>query len=409
MPRTVIGLCDSDSFVKWGASLLDTLPEDWAVELVIIATALTASDRQITDAVAGTRFAQRRLSVLRISELLADRRLGDADSVFVCCRGPIAELLLAELSARGPKRPVLVTGLPGISVPAKWRGIAHRAQADLFVLHSKREVRDYRELAEERGLDVEFALATLPFARLRPADYERLADSIVFAAQAIVPLAVADRQRLARTLVAVAEANPALRVVLKVRAVAGEAQTHTEEHPLEDLLPTRTPPNLLVEAGPMLAHLERAIGFASVSSTAVMEAIAAGVPSLLIDDFGVDRDLINEVFVGSGLLAPSGELVAGRFRTVNDGWRDTNYFHQEADNTLLRRLDALIAVRESSPLPERSAVRRARGGTLRRAWDRRQALGTYDRTVLGRLAWAIGTPISKVRRVHRSLAVWKSV
>lgn len=409
MPRTVIGLCDSDSFVKWGASLLDTLPDDWTVELVIVATALTASDRQVTDAVAGSRFAQRQLPRLRISELSADRRIGDADAVFVCCRGPIAELLLAELSARGPQRPVLVSGLPGISVPAKWKGIAHRAQADLFVLHSKRELREYRELAAEHGTDVEFALATLPFARVRHAVGEGLADSIVFATQAIVPLAVADRQRLAQILVTVAEANPGLRVVLKVRAIAGEAQTHTEEHPLEDLLPTHTPPNLVVEAGAMLAHLKRAVGFASVSSTAVMEAISAGVPSLLIDDFGVDRDLINEVFVGSGLLAPSSELVAGRFRVVNDGWRDQNYFHRATDNTLRPRLDELIATREKRSLPERRAVRRSRGGALRRAWDRRQALGTYDRTVLGMLAWTIGTPISKVRRVRRSLAPWKSV
>jgi hypothetical protein len=409
VPRTILGLCDSDSFVKWGATLLDGLPGDWAIDLVIVATALTASERQIRDAVSGTRFADRRLNVVAISDVLADRRLAEADAVFVCCRGPIAELLLAELSARGERRPVLVSGLPGISVPAKWRGIAHRAQADLFVLHSKREVADYQQLAAERGADVTFTLATLPFAQHRTESSPALRDSIIFATQAIVPRALGDRQRLARILVAVAEANPDLRVVLKVRALAGEPQTHVEEHPLESLLPPDVPSNLVVEAGPMSGHLDRAVGFASVSSTAVMEAIAAQVPSLLLHDFGVDRELINEVFIGSGLLGGSEELIDTKFRQVNDRWLDANYFHADEDNSLTRDLVNLFATRDRRLLPARAAVRRSRGGALRRAWDRRLALGKYDTSTLGTVAWVVGMPISKARQLRRGLTARREV
>lgn len=394
--------------MKWGATLLDSLPADWAVDLIVVATDLTASSRQIEDAVADTRFTGGRTPVTAINAVLADHRLVSADAVFVCCRGPIAELLLAELSARGSQRPVLVSGLPGISVPAKWRGVAHRAQADLFVLHSEREIADYRSLAVERGIDMDFVLATLPFAQPRRATESITRDSIVFATQAIVPRALAERERLAAILVTVAEANPNLRVVLKVRALEGEPQTHVEEHPIETLFPTLRPGNLIVASGPMREHLDRAVGFASVSSTAVMEAVAAGVPSLLLNDFGVSGELINEVFVGSGLLGTGDELVELRFRNVDDTWRDANYFHAQANNTLRSRLDELIVERMRVGLPARPAVRRRRGGSLRRAWERRLALGEHDRSTLGAVAWVIGTPIARARRLSRALSVRKA-
>jgi hypothetical protein len=403
VPRQILGLCDSDSFVKWGATLLDTLSPDWQIELVVVATALTASPRQIRDAVSGTRFANDTPAAMSITDALTEQRLDGVDAVFVCCRGPIAELILVELSARGARRPVLVSGLPGISIPAKWRGIAHRSQADLFVLHSKREIADYRQLAAERGIHVDFGLASLPFAQPR-ADAELSSrDSVIFAAQAIVPRPPADRQKIARILCATAEAHPELRVVLKVRALAGESQTHAEEHPLESFLPHDAPANLVVEAGPMHEHLARARGFASISSTAVMEALAVGVPSLLLRDFGVSRELINEVFVDSDLLADGDDLVGLRFPSVNDGWRDANYFHDTADNTLSTRLGELLAARDRGVLQARPALRRKRGGALRRAWDRRLALGSHDDSALGKVAWLVGTPISTVRRLRRTL------
>jgi hypothetical protein len=94
------------------------------------------------------------------------------------------------------------------------------------------------------------------------------------------------------------------------QGVAGEEQTHTESYPLPDLLAPDAPPNLVVESGPMSEHLRRARGFVTISSTAVLEARALGIPSILLDDFGVDASLINEVFADSGLLALSSDLIA---------------------------------------------------------------------------------------------------
>jgi hypothetical protein len=402
MAGRVVGIVDSDSFAKWGASLLDSLDGEWELSLLVVSSALTASPRQVDDAVAGTRFCGRDVRFLPVGEVLRDAAIDGADAVLVACRGPVAEVLLHALSRRGSSRPVLVSGLPGISIPAKWKGIFYRAQADLFVLHSHREVAAYRELAANRDTEVEFVLATLPFARAGGLVRQGVQDSVIFAAQAIVPRERADRQLVVDRLCELATARPDVRVVLKVRALPGEEQTHTETWPLPDLLPSNPPSNLIVESGPMARHLGRALGFATISSTAVLEAAALDIPSLLLDDFGVDELLINEVFAGSGLLAASADLVALRFPTVDRTWLEENYAHPAIDNTFQARLSALVEARRQAPLPIRSPARRNRGGVLRRAWDRRQALGPHDRTVLGSIAFVIGWPPYALRRARRA-------
>ena len=60
----------------------------------------------------------------------------------------------------------------------------------------------------------------------------------------------------------------------------------------------------------MAEHLERAAALVTVSSTAVLEAVASGVPAVVIDEFGVAPKLINTVFEGSGLFGGA-EAVAG--------------------------------------------------------------------------------------------------
>ena len=148
----------------------------------------------------------------------------------------------------------------------------------------------------------------------------------------------------------------------------------------------------------MGAHLERAIGLVTVSSTALLEAAAIGVPGLALDDFGVSQGLINTVFEGSNLLGPSSELVAGRFRMPDPQWLDDNYFHDAADDDWVQKIEALVAAREIAPLPLRRLRYGQAGGRLRHVWDRKRALGSLDRSFAGYLALVIGYPIRAVAR-----------
>ncbi|PZF06529.1 hypothetical protein DEJ01_03965 [Curtobacterium sp. MCLR17_040] len=413
--RRVVGLVDTDSFAKWGAHLLASAPADWDLELRTVATPRSASTKQLRSAFRGL---DRRLAHLHreppapkdVDAVVEELRQDPPDAVLVSLIGPVAELVIDEVHRRIPDRPVLVSGLPGISFPSKWKGIFFRARADLFVLHSHREVRAYEEMAREGGVEPHFALATLPFARGAGATGGAGAsdgagstgrDSVVFAAQPSVPFERADRALVVRWLVETARAHPEWRVVIKTRAAAGEHQTHREEHPYPDLVPADAPTNLVVESGPMAEHLDRAVALVTISSTAVLEAAARGVPALTLTDFGIGRHLINEVFVGSGLEGDAVDLVDGRFGVVRPEWMRDNYFHPAAEDDWQHRLVELMARRDAGTLVDRAPARRSRGGVLRRAWERKNALGGADRSPLGLVALGIGAPIRGAKRLAR--------
>jgi hypothetical protein len=402
----VIG--DSDSYVKWGAALATCLPEAWERDLVVLRSPVRPSEHQLASALTGTAFTPDDAIILELddlAELIAKRR---PDVVLAAVRGPVVRVVARAVRRVEGWRPVLATGLPGITIPAARKAVVYRSLTDVVILHSRREIRDFTELAASMSAEQRFALATLPFVpgrEPRPVDGD---GDIIFAAQAIVPRALDDRMLLLGWLAECARRHPHRRVVIKVRASPGEPQTHTEEYDFGTLVTQLVPPapdNLVVEGGPMAAHLARAGAVVTVSSTAAIEAVAAGIPALLIDDFGVSPALINTVFEGSGLLASSEDLIAGRFRHADERWVHDNYLHGRGDDDWLQALAELIAARDRGALPWRNPADRVLGGALRHAWDRRRALGDFDRTFSGAVAVAIGTPARwMVRRARRVAA-----
>ncbi len=403
----VLAIADSDSYVKWGAALLSRAPTDWDTRLVVLATPVLPSGEQLLAALATAHRGFGRPSILDLSALAVRIEKMQPDVVLLSVRGPLVKVVVRAIVGATTVRPVIVTGLPGISVPATRMAIAHRAQADLFVLHSRREVREFADLAEQMKIKQVFALATLPF--LPPAaGPSRPSGDVIFAAQAKVPFARADRVALLGWLAESARQHPARRVVVKVRAASGEQQTHAEAHEYAELiaeLVPAAPANLVVEGGAMVAHLSGASGLVTVSSTAALEAVALGRPVLALDDFGIGRSLINTVFEGSGLFGDSADLIAGRFRQPEKEWLDDNYFHGTASDDWVRRVDELLIARAQGTFVLKPLKRGLTGGKLRRAWDRKRALGSFDRSWAGMIALAVGLPamvvLRSVRRIRR--------
>ncbi|KQX07836.1 hypothetical protein ASC59_08955 [Leifsonia sp. Root1293] len=421
----VIG--DSDSYVKWGAALASGLPAAWAVEIVVLASPVQPSARQLEDALAGSAFTPGQVRVRHLTDLarvVAELR---PDAVLLALRGPMVRVVIRAIGSV-PNRPVLVSGFPGITIPAVPKAIVYREQTDLIVVHSRREVREFSRNAERMPVSVDVGLSTLPFLNSRAADGASAAqaapvrptgglpDSIVFAAQAIVPRGLDDRIELLEWLVETARAHPGQRVVVKVRARAGEAQTHAEAYDFGALLddPGVTdrwggpvPANLVVEDGPMADHLARAVALVTVSSTAALEAVAADIPVLLLDDFGIAPGLINTVFIDSGLFGDEADLRAGRFHRPRAEWLEDNYFHGAEADDWRERLEKLVAERDAAPLQLSPQRHNLRGGRLRRAWDRKRVLGSYDDSVSGFVVMIVAVPslwvLRRARRMLRAL------
>jgi hypothetical protein len=394
----IVTLADSDSYVKWGAALLGTLPAAWDRELLVVDSPIVVSDAQLITALAGSGID--RVSRIALPDVAGRLTADPPDAVLVATPGPIAMVLIRVVAALS-SRPVVVSGLPGISIPVTRKALQYRRQADLMVLHSRREIREFGELAASRGWDHRFGLATLPFTERRPA----FGTDLVFAAQAIVPAERSDRLVIARMLRDAAFADPDRRVVVKVRALAGESQTHPERDGYPDLIDGLGPwpANLVVSAAPMAVALDTAEGLVTVSSTAAIEAIARRLPVITLDTFGVSRSLINPVFVGSGLFGGRDAVLARDFRRPEPGWLDDNYFHDPGAGDWASALDHLVEARRSGDLASRAAHLPA-GGRLRAAWDRKRAFGAADRSLGGLLVLLVGVPARAVVRLRRRVA-----
>jgi hypothetical protein len=361
-PVRVLAIADSDSYLKWSLATVQALPRDWVATQLVIANPLRPSTGQTSAA------GLAHVEVVNRSRLL--RRIGRErpDVVLLACTGPVVAALTTSPVLRGRGRPVLVTGLPGISVPASRGVLEHRAGCDLLILHSHREVADFTVLAAAIPVDLTFGLATLPFLRKR---VETLPDltadrGVVFAAQAAVP---SERSQREAILFALADCGSA---VVKLRAAAGERQTHDEiwSYPqlLGDLVASGRVASDAVwfRTGPMDKTLRSATGLVTVSSTAALEALAAGVPILILSDFGVNAKMINQVFDGSGCLGTLADLRKSRFHRPDDAWSTANYFHPSTDNNWLPQLRSLIKSRRAGLLPMRSPFRMPEWADLRR-------------------------------------------
>jgi hypothetical protein len=390
--RRFVAVADSDSYVKWAAYLLGGV-HCAHVRILLVRTPLTVSAEQERAALVGSGLSPD--DVERVDYKDLKRRLAalEPDAVVVAGRGPFVRLAMQQIDALA-KRPVVITGLPGMAIPAQRGALHYRQRADIFLVHSRRERRAFTDLASHMDVAMRFGLASLPYA-LPHHNLARKGTDIVFAAQAIVPRSHAERLRLADILRRTALAHPDRRIVIKLRsrADAGERETHHDEDAFPDLFAELggRPVNVVYSHASMAHALASAEGLVTVSSTAAIEAIAMGVPVLALDTFGVSKPLLNTVFNGSGLFGSEDDLLLMRFRHPDRDWAKRNYFHDEAKSTWLEEVDYLISERQAGRLPLPPASR-ALGGAMRRAWDRKSMLGSLDRTVTGALALAIGMP-----------------
>ncbi|WP_167044810.1 DUF6716 putative glycosyltransferase [Salinibacterium sp. ZJ454] len=392
-----VAVVDTDSYAKWGASLLAAMPSAWQKRLLVLETPLAPSAEQLRTALTGTGIDAADVATVPFHQLRRELAGWQPDVVVASALGSVAEIVLSVAHDLPSPRPLLISGLPGIGIPVRKRAVVHRAQADLFLVHSRRERREFSELAEIQRIPMRFGLLTLPF--LAPAVSAADATDVVFAAQALVPAERRDRQRVLDTLISLARRYPERRVVVKLRARAGEQQTHVERDAYDQLLTAhRTPPaNLVLDHGPMARALDTAGALVTVSSTAALEALARGLPVLAIDDFGVGPEQINEIFVASNLLGSLDDLACGRFHSVDPKWLGDNYFHGTEHDDWLDQLDLLATKRDAGSLGARPG-RPILGGALGAAWRRKRALGRFDRSLGGHVALAVGTVALPVYR-----------
>ena len=353
MKPSILAIADSDSYLKLATTFLDRLGPSWDRRVALVRTPVMPTEEQIAAAFAATSLDPQDLQFMTLQQFSSSPV--PEDIVFAAATGPVVAEAYSRILRSEPaqnRRTALISALPGVAYPATVKGWNYRRAGDAFICHSHAEARDFSFLAEDQeGHSPTIMVSKLPFLKSSgfPPDQQKEIKRIVFAPQAKVPFLREERESILLSLQHTAQINPGVEVVVKLRARAGEPQTHLEQFPYDELADGLTargvlgPQSLLnFETGSMSDVLSQDCALVTVSSTAALESIDRGLPTMILSDFGVNPEMINSVFQASGLLGTLNELETLDFGAPTKAWLRENYFHR-MDGTFMEALRSLAA------------------------------------------------------------------
>lgn len=336
MKPKIMFIATTDSYLKWANSLREELPRGWNSSICIAKSLQNPSTRQIEVALGKTQ--DEPLVSKHVLRIIRDICKEKPDSVFVGGTGPFLAVFrwLLNFSPRG-RQIKLISGSPGIAFHLEGAPLKVRSAADLILVASKRERTKLGKALEGIAPKTKIALSGLSFlhglnsVRKFPGE-----ETLVFAPQPDMPKSRADREKILVELAALKRMKPSLKIVIKLRAIDQEPQTHFEQFPYQVLTKELESIGVLkgnefsFELGSIVDQMKNSNAtLLTLSSTAALESLAMDCPTQIISDFGLGNDIANEVFEDSGLAAPIAGYLFAKETKPDQDWLKRNYFHNE--------------------------------------------------------------------------------
>jgi hypothetical protein len=218
--------------------------------------------------------------------------------------------------------PVFGTAYVGMVLYNNLHGYIWRSLGDVIAVNSAEDLRDFRETARALGLPEDnLVLTGLPLLPAHPApprggELRR----VLFADQPTVPALAEERAYLYDRLAAYARRHPGREVIVRPRHRPEEATFHEMTYsPATHFARVPPPPNLRIDYTPIAQVLPDTDLVLSVSSTAILEALAAGCRVAFVADF-FGEPFLNARFVRSGLLRTFDAIDADDLGTPDADW-----------------------------------------------------------------------------------------
>jgi hypothetical protein len=328
MPRIAL-IADTDSRWKWGIATIRSLGAGVPAASFLVPSPGQPNARQLAEA-GVTPSAVEAIGL----DQLPDRLMrGGFDAAVLALPGGAAQLVLrglASLANAQARRPVIVTGYVGVVLHRPVEGLALRIGSDIILVNSPHDAVLFSSVLSALGRDPAAIVETrLPFLAPPVAEDQATAAgeerpyTVTFAAQPGIPATRADRDYIVRRLLTHARINPQRRVILKVRGLPGERLTHPEPYPYPAIarrLGAAGVANFHLQAGPMRRILAITDLLLTVSSTAAVEAIHAGLATGILTDFGLREDYGLPFYLGSGCLLAMDQVDGGAAPQASGTW-----------------------------------------------------------------------------------------
>lgn len=297
--------------------------------------------------------------------------LSRVDVIFTILTPPLFASMHRRLARwledeRPSRRPIIVTGFPGISMKLVM-GITTRQGADVICVNTRKDLQDAGRISKKLGYDPAVLCNTgYIFSPPRLTRSFRTTPNsgrqIVFSTQPHWPGKRDERKYILRKLTEASCRYPNDTFVIKLRLPPGAKTVHPEPHHYEKLfseLKVARPGNLLFAYGPMAETLKTADLHLTVSSTAAVESISMGVPTAIISDFGPHESYGVFHFIGSGMLRTIDQAMAGDVGAPEKEWLLENGFSEnDTIDAALLLIDRARAAQSklAAPLPLRSVA-----------------------------------------------------
>jgi hypothetical protein len=363
--RQVLALGTFDSFLRT-AVVIGRMFEREGAGLKIAALSAAGQKAQLSDRQLKAGDIHHTVPTISAETLVKSRLFRDSDIVIAVIDGGRARELFLSLTAtdlaRGKRRPIVVIASPGLALTEHLAGYMSRAPADILCFNAEGERAHYCEAAGEIGVDPSNAIVTglLSLDRRPREPLTASRQSIVFFEQPVIPARRMQRMHLLAGLVDVARSRPDVDVLIKLRHAKGETAHHEARFHFEDIakkvFERGCPANLSFTHENAQSLLARASLAVTVSSTVAVEAMARGVPTRIISDFGISEALGTAYFVGSGCFAPLSGLSPEMADITRRPWLEERSGASADPAALLDRCVELLCRQEAlgSALPLRS-------------------------------------------------------
>lgn len=355
--RRVLLVADFDSFIKSALGFAAPLVENGAVVTSVLAATVRGQISADQAEKLGLGPRPERLPLDQIASLAF---AGDFDVVLLSLDGSRTRRFLHFFGKRARKpgttrRPLIVTGYPGIIFRMHLNGFMDRAPVDLFCMNSQYDHSLYATAVGALGADAGNAIVTgLSITwrgHVNPDDLSGgVRDAIVYFDQPTVPATFTQRTFVVDQLIALARKFPDTQVLLKPRHRPDELTIHFTRFHLADIAAKRKdrPANFQVVYESVPDLLKRARVALTFSSTAAIEAMRSGIPTRIISDLGVSESTGVSFYIGSGALASFAQIRPDMPVKVRKDWLEQIAGEEQGETLYLSTLCALLLTRDQA-------------------------------------------------------------
>ena len=350
--RTAILVAAFDSQLKWAGTIRRALQAQGFACQVIVPSDIrhSVSDTQLAD------YGGTSVQYLPWAELV--RHSFEVDAVVLAIQGPHVSRFMHDLfdavTLTGERPPVTISGWVGVIIEKITAGFLERYATDIVAVNSRSDLRTFQAVAGSLELPTDnLLLSGLPLltSGFRAAPVDAPIRTVMFADQPTVPSSEADRLYLYQQLITYARAHPDRSVVLKPRHRIGEDTFHKMKfHPEALLEGVDQPVNFSIDYTPISQRLSDLDLMLTVSSTAALEAVGAGVRTAFIADLDIREQLGNHIFLDSGLLRTFDQVQRDEIGTPTESWI-ADYFFATDDRSPAEQI--AVRARELVEDPER--------------------------------------------------------